>query len=156
DGHIEFREFCYYRILSSQLAQAMSPGSRTRKRASKSEIRSSATQLIRILANQGNDDPGAAERAYRAGIAAFGSWADEITAKTGQLLTVGDLDRSLDTLAALNSKGRQRLLEAVGRCISQDGRLSLAEAELLRAVCATLDCPLPPLLAAIEADNAAQ
>jgi Zn-dependent protease with chaperone function len=155
DGRIEFREFCYYRILSSQLVQAMSPGTGTRKRVSKSTMRSSAVRLIRILADQGNDDADAAERSYRAGIAAFGNWADNVADEIGQQLTVSDLDKSLDNLAALNSKGRQRLLEAISSCISQDGRLSLGEAELLRAVCATLDCPLPPLLAAIQADSPA-
>ena len=29
-----------------------------------------------------------------------------------------------------------------------DGSLRLAEAELLRAIAATLDCPVPPVLAA--------
>jgi len=29
-----------------------------------------------------------------------------------------------------------------------DGRLRLAEAEILRAIAATLDCPVPPILAA--------
>jgi len=29
-----------------------------------------------------------------------------------------------------------------------DGRLRVAEAELLRAIAATLDCPVPPILAA--------
>jgi hypothetical protein len=118
-------------------------------------MRKSAVRLVRILADQGNEDADASERAYRAGIAVFGSWADDVAAEVGQQLTVRDLDISLDTLAALNSKGRQRLLEAISLCISQDGRLSLGEAELLRAVCATLDCPLPPLLAAIQTDGPA-
>jgi hypothetical protein len=156
DGHIELREFCYYRILSGQLAQALAPGSRPRKRASKSAIRSSAVQLIRILADQGNKDPGAAESAYRAGVAAFGKWADKLTPDVDPRLTVNTLDRSLDTLAALDSNGRQRLIEAVSLCISRDGRLSIAESELLRAVCTSLDCPLPPVLAAIEAQTAAR
>jgi hypothetical protein len=132
----------------------MAPGSRTRKRASKSAIRTSAVRLIRILADQGNEDPGVADSAYRAGVAAFGNWDDKVLPDVDPQLTVATLDRSLDTLTALNSQGRQRLIEAVSLCISRDGRLSIAESELLRAVCASLDCPLPPVLAAIEAHTA--
>lgn len=156
DGRVELREFCYYRILSSQLVQALSPGARSRKRASKKAVRASAVQLIRILADQGNTDPDAAESAYRAGIAVFGDWAGTVSPDIEPQLTVTTLDRSLDTLATLNSKGKQRLIEAVSLCISRDGRLSIAESELLRAVCASLDCPLPPVLAAIEAKTAAR
>jgi tellurite resistance protein len=32
------------------------------------------------------------------------------------------------------------------RAISADGMVSVAEAELLRTICAALHCPLPPLL----------
>jgi hypothetical protein len=32
------------------------------------------------------------------------------------------------------------------RAISSDGVVTVAEAELLRTVCAALHCPLPPLL----------
>jgi hypothetical protein len=31
-----------------------------------------------------------------------------------------------------------------------DGRLRVAEAELLRAIAATLDCPVPPLVATFQ------
>ena len=37
-------------------------------------------------------------------------------------------------------------MQALVRVISADGLVTLAEAELLRAVCAALHCPLPPLL----------
>ena len=61
--------------------------------------------------------------------------------------TVTILDQSLDLLLALGSKGRQSLLEAIGATVSHDGRVSVVEAELTRMVCATLECPLPPILA---------
>jgi uncharacterized tellurite resistance protein B-like protein len=41
---------------------------------------------------------------------------------------------------------KPRLVKAMTQCALADGRLSLAEAELLRAVCATLDSPLPPFV----------
>ena len=43
---------------------------------------------------------------------------------------------------------RTMLIAALVRTVSEDGRLSVEEGELLRAICASLHCPLPPLLAA--------
>ena len=38
------------------------------------------------------------------------------------------------------------LVEGLVAAVSHDGRLAVAEAELLRVVCASLHCPLPPML----------
>jgi hypothetical protein len=38
------------------------------------------------------------------------------------------------------------LVEALVDAVSSDQRVSVAEAELLRTVCAVLHCPLPALL----------
>jgi hypothetical protein len=48
-------------------------------------------------------------------------------------------------LRQINSTGKKSLLQAVSNTITHDGQLTLSEAELLRAICASLDCPLPPL-----------
>jgi len=155
DGQVELGEFCYYRILASQLSQAAAPGhSRRAVRSSKKSIRLAAVRLIRVLADQGNDDAESREHAFRAGIAAFGDWARETDASVAPDTRITALEKSLDTLGGLNSSGRQRLIEGVSRCIAHDGQLTLAEAELLRAVCTSLDCPLPPLLAATPGDIA--
>jgi Zn-dependent protease with chaperone function len=155
DGKVDLREFCFYRFLSSQLTQAIAPGRAIPKsRDSKKSVRQAAVQLIRILAEQGNDDDAATELAYQAGIAMFGEWAKDVSPHISAETTVDTLDRSLDLLRGLNSSGRRRLIESVGRCIAHDGRLTLAEAELLRVVCASLDCPLPPILAEKSAEEA--
>jgi Zn-dependent protease with chaperone function len=56
------------------------------------------------------------------------------------------LHQALDALACVKAKQRQRLIDACAACICADGRVTVAEAELLRGVCDMLDCPLPPLL----------
>ena len=40
------------------------------------------------------------------------------------------------------------LIEAVTLVVLFDRKLTVAESELLRAVCASLECPLPPVLTA--------
>ncbi len=56
------------------------------------------------------------------------------------------LDASLETLLALNGKGKKMLLEAVTATVMWDRSLTVSEAELIRAICASLACPLPPIV----------
>jgi hypothetical protein len=55
-------------------------------------------------------------------------------------------DESLDRLCQLKIAAKQLLVEALVRTIAHDGMLAPAEAELLRAICGVLECPLPPVL----------
>jgi len=54
--------------------------------------------------------------------------------------------KALDALAGVAVTEKRRLLEAAAQCISADGKVSVHEAELFRAMCDTLGCPMPPLL----------
>ncbi len=54
------------------------------------------------------------------------------------------LDKSLDTLVALNGEGRKMLLDTVTTVVLHDEQLTVREAELIRAICASLEIPLPP------------
>ena len=149
DGRIDLREFCYYRILARHLDQAIAPAASGKgNRVSKTGARQAAVDVIRIVADHGHEDPVARDKAFVAGIDRFGAWAegDQPQVSAGQ--TVARLGEALDILSKINSAGRQSLLEAVTAAITDDGKVTAAEAELLRAVCASLDCPLPPILAA--------
>ena len=73
-------------------------------------------------------------------------WAREVEYKDVSLQTVPLLDRNISLLTRMNSAGRKSLLQALAKTVSHDGKLTATEAELLRAVCASLDCPLPPIL----------
>ena len=146
DGDIDLREFCYYRIIARHLDQAIAPAANARRnRARKSAARQAAVDLIAIVADQGHPDPAERQRAYAKGLKAFGDWAESVTPRReGQ--TVARLDEALDTLGNINAAGRRSLVEAATATIAADGRLTATEAELLRAICATLDCPLPPII----------
>ncbi|MFH1044928.1 MAG: M48 family metallopeptidase [Pseudomonadota bacterium] len=62
------------------------------------------------------------------------------------------LDAVKAALARLNQLApmqKPRLVKALVQCALADGILSLTDAELLRAICSTLDSPLPPFLEAM-------
>ena len=56
------------------------------------------------------------------------------------------LDRAFNRLDTLTASGKEKLLQAMVHTISHDGKVDAREAELLRATCACLHCPLPPIL----------
>jgi hypothetical protein len=56
------------------------------------------------------------------------------------------LDQALAGLDRLLPAAKEQLVEALVKTISHDQRLTIEEAELLRAICAAVHCPLPPLL----------
>jgi len=69
-----------------------------------------------------------------------------------QLIEVSKIDfdtlnNALDDLADLKPLQKPALLKACVCCITADGKIQVIEIELLRAVAATIDCPVPPLLA---------
>jgi Zn-dependent protease with chaperone function len=59
---------------------------------------------------------------------------------------LSELNTALVELARAAPKHRQRLVDACAACICADAKVKVGEAELLRAVCDLLDCPMPPLL----------
>ena len=102
--------------------------------------------LFSVLATQGSADEAAARAAYEAGI---------------ELLLPGihppmqrlphwppKIDQALARLDRLQPKSKEQLVRGLVTAISHDGRMTVPESELLRAICAVLHCPLPPLYAA--------
>ena len=147
DGEVDLYEYCFYRMLVGSLGQAINPsGRRSGTRAAHKEVRRAAVNLLTIIANYGHETDAESEQAYRAGLVAFGNWALSSEPRSNRNYSVSSLDQSLDVLLALNSKGKKMLLEAISTVVLFDGKLTVTETELIRAICATLDCPLPPIL----------
>jgi Zn-dependent protease with chaperone function len=110
------------------------------------QLADATCDLFAVLAAQGADDADAARRAYDAGVqhvlphharpyAAIENWPEA-------------LRQALARLATLRPFAKRVLVEGLVRTVAHDRRLSVSEGELLRTVCATLHCPLPPVLAA--------
>lgn len=147
DGEIDLYEYCFYRVMMSNLGQAIDPsGRRNPIRARRKKLQSAAIDLLRVLAKHGHESEIQSDAAFRAGRATLGPWAQGYGYASDHSYSVAVLDHSLDVLLGLNSKGKEALLRAISVTAAHDARLAVAEAELIRAVCATLDYPLPPIL----------
>ncbi len=147
DDEVDLYEYCLYRIVTSLLGQATDPsGRRGTRHPRRRELRAATISLLRIIADYGHQSDTDREASFQAGAATLGSWAQQQSYVHDRDTTVAVLDHSLDDLLGLNSGGKESLLRAISTTITYDSRIDLAEAELLRAICATLDCPLPPIL----------
>lgn len=147
DGQIDLYEYCFYRVLTTSLQRAMHPSKRQkRRRGSRKPVRTAAVDLMRLVAHHGHEHDHEGEAAFRAGLEIFGEWASDAVYDAAREFKASALDKQLDMLTALNSDGRQMLVKAITVVIAHDGELTSAEADLMRAVCATLEVPLPPLL----------
>ena len=64
-------------------------------------------------------------------------------------ISLVDVKAALARLNQLAPMQKPRLVKALVQCALADGKLTLIDAELLRAICSTLDSPLPPFLEAM-------
>lgn len=108
-----------------------------------SEMAAECAVLLSALAHAGHDDPSLATHALAKACAALPFEPLTLMAPSPELKS---LDAALKRLSRLLPLQKPRLLKAMAICIAHDGRINAAEAELMRAVAETLDCPMPPLL----------
>jgi hypothetical protein len=145
DGQVSLFEYCLGRLLTVQVRESLDPGRYShfgpRKPAA---VRNELALLLAVVAQAGHDDADGARRAYLAGMLRVlpNEHLPYAPPESGVLA----LDEVWGPLDRLDPLAKQVLVEAVTAAISNDGRISVAEAELLRTICGVLHCPLPPML----------
>ena len=100
--------------------------------------------VFAVLARHGARHADEARRAYEAGIAPLLPRHRPAWNVIEDWVPV--FDTALDSLRALQAPAKQLLIEGLVRTIAHDNWLEPEEAELLRAICGVLECPLPPVL----------
>ncbi|MGH8131121.1 MAG: M48 family metallopeptidase [Steroidobacteraceae bacterium] len=136
------------KLAQVQLQDDLDPRRRLAGQMSLSGARDEFQVLFSTLAMHGSEDDEAARRAYEAGMqdllpgihppfARLRHWPPQ-------------LDQALTRLDRLQPAAKERLVKALVLTISHDLRMTVGESELLRAICAVLHCPLPPLYAAAQ------
>jgi len=107
--------------------------------------RESVLAVLAVLAWAGHGDAGLARRAFDAAVASLG-WS-AVGLLDRERCTLDLLDASLRRLESLRMDDRRRLLDACVESIAEDGMTTVLEAQLLRAVGDSIDCPVPPIAA---------
>lgn len=102
--------------------------------------------LLSALAYVGAKDESAVKAAFDAGATASGT--SSLRLKPMEAARLGPLEEALGRLVHLSPKAKKKLITAAATVVAADDKITSREAELLRAVADTLDCPMPPLLGA--------
>jgi len=102
--------------------------------------------VLSALANAGSSNSDGIEKAFRAGARHLGSKPDGLQLLSHENSGLEQLDTALDRLVLAAPPIKKNLLEACAQVVGADGMIQESEAELLRAIADTLDCPIPPFV----------
>ncbi len=147
DGHVDTFEYLLSRALMVHLQDAEHPSRVTARRSARlaGSVRE-LQMLFSTVAHLGHENEEQARKAYQMGMHTLlpnaGEWPDY----TQPAAWIADMDKALEKLDKLPAMIKETLVQALVTTISHDNKVTINEAELLRAVCAILHCPLPPFL----------
>ena len=146
DARVDLDEYCLAKLVAMQVLDSLDPSrAKVVGRRKLVDLKAEAAALVAILARHGHDDAAEARRAYVAGM--HGLLPDASPPYAPPPDAIAALDAALPELDRLDPAGKSLVVEALVRTMSHDGRIAVPEAELLRTVCASLHCPLPPIAA---------
>lgn len=145
DRNVSLFEFCLGYLLRQHIDEVLQPRAPKDGRKSLPGASEAIGLVLSLLADVGHkDDRRAAERAFAAGLAELGQQiALKFEVPLDWSLRLGPALTELDQLSPI---AKSMLIAAMTQAMAHDGRIDVAEAELLRTTCAALHCPLPPLL----------
>ncbi len=145
DNRIDLFEWSLHRILLRDLNPDAARTVRARHRTVEA-VSAQCTLLMSVLAYVGQRDTLSAEHAFEQAQVTLGLAKAQLLPH--ERCSLADLDKALRQLDETAPKVKRRILEAAVACITADDRVTATEAELLRAVAASISCPMPPILTA--------
>ena len=105
--------------------------------------------IISSLACTAGSDAENIQKAYQAGAVHLAA-ATKLNQLPAAECGLQELDQALVALVGVGPNLKRQLIEAAAATVSADGYLQIQEAELLRAISDSLDCPMPPLAVALD------
>ena len=146
DGKLTLFEFVLEKIIAHQLDTVF--GRLKRKTVVKriDRLLPQMIDLLSMLATHGNADIHEAKQAFEAGFEPIRSAGVTVKASLSESVTFKDVDAALDGLAMAVPGIKRIIFDACCRCVLFDNKVSMEEAELLRATASVMDIPVPPFL----------
>ena len=144
-GRVSTFDFALQRLVLRALAVKRDPSASVTQIYSFQAVTAEISVVLSALAHASSDDADAAARAFAEGASQLKLVEGKISFLPEAESGLVQLDTALDKLATSSGPIKQRLLMAAAHVVSADGVLLTAEGELLRAVAASLDVPVPPI-----------
>jgi Zn-dependent protease with chaperone function len=150
EGRAAVFPYALRKLAQVQLQDELNLQRRTAGALTLQAVRDDLQLLLSVLALHGGEDETAARQAFEAGMQAVLPGIHPPYERPGHWPP--RLDQALARLDRLQPPAKEKLVGALVRTVSHDQRMTVAESELVRAICAALHCPLPPLYAAPKGD----
>src|ERR1043166_8283121 len=143
DGAISISEYAFARLARLHLDEQVGPPAAASELPA-DQLEAELQIVFSVLAHCGQGDPGFAGRAFDRGMTQVVAVPHVHYEPPSDWVPA--MDRALARLDTMRLNDKARLVEGLAAVVSEDGRLDVEEAELLRAICGSLHCPLPPLM----------
>jgi len=145
EGTVTTFAFALQKLVLRSLAISRAPSASVAQVYSFQAVTAEISVVLSALAHASSEDAAEAARAFAEGASQLKLVEGRIALLPEAACGLAQLDAALDKLAGASGPIKQRLLVAAAHVVSADGVLLTREAELLRAVAASLDVPVPPL-----------
>ena len=145
DSQLSTFEFALQKMLLHALALGRKPGPVAVQYHSFNALVDEISIVLSAIARASVADARFASRAFATGAAHLKLIESRLRFVDEAACSFESHDAALDKLAAASLPIKQRTLMAAAHVVSADGQVLITEAELLRAIAAALDCPMPPL-----------
>jgi Zn-dependent protease with chaperone function len=145
DNQVSLYEYALHRLILRHLAPHFGFAPPPRSLVKSADVLAGPVRhVLAALAHVGGAQPSDAAHAFALGIQTLG-WPGIDSSMPPQNLDLQALDQALNELDAATPPLKRQILNACAACISADGRVTIEEGELLRAIADALGCPVPPL-----------
>ncbi|HVU33934.1 MAG TPA: M48 family metallopeptidase [Opitutaceae bacterium] len=145
DNQISPFEYALQRILTNTLNLSRAPRAAVVQYYSLNAVVPEIAVVLSVLAGASTSDSAVAPPAFAAGAAQIKLIESQLQFSATSATDLAAFDQALDKLASASLPIKQRTLVAAAHVVQYDGQVLITEFELLRAVAAALDIPMPPL-----------
>ncbi len=148
DGRMDLFEWMLGKVMLNRLAPVFEPGKRRRARAKYYALRpvlQPLTVLMSTLAHFGSREYESAQKAYETGMR-YLPFEPKPAMLDAEACGLHELDGALEQLKLIGPREMRAVINACAACIKSDREVTISEAELFRAVCDSLGCPMPPIV----------
>jgi hypothetical protein len=157
DRAIDLFEYTLQKVLLRHLRLYYEPPSKPGARySSLKPLLTECSVLLSALAHIGQEEESAVSVAFQRGAGFLDAAEGVVSLLSGEARSLTRVDSALDLLAQASPSVKRNVLLACAQTVAADGQVLYREAELLRAIADTLDCPVPPFVEALENQPSAQ
>ena len=143
DAHVSVFEFALQKVLTHHLDLAARPSGQ-REVYSPADVSAEISVVLSFGARLSAPDETEARRAFNTGASGFSGLHPALALCPVSADALDQLDASLDKLARAYGPVKKRILTALTATVASDGQVDPQEADFVRALASTLDCPMPP------------